>query len=149
MKNRDYTRRLFLAISRIDGVYYLLGKKSGIKENVLVLLYALDDGIPRTQKQICEEWNIPKTTINTSVKECVAAGYVDYVSGNDGREKKLILTDSGKHYTREVLGSVESLENKVIKKVLSQCGSEFIEALEQYADIFQSEAEKILSENPK
>ena len=36
-------RRLMLATNRIDGAYYLLSRKLGVKENILALLYALDD----------------------------------------------------------------------------------------------------------
>lgn len=69
-------RRLMLATNRIDGAYYLLSRKLGVKENILALLYALDDEKPHSQKRICEDWLFPKTTINTIVQELVQAGYV-------------------------------------------------------------------------
>ena len=58
-----------VAINRVDGIWYLLARKSGMKVNTISLLFALDDGKAHTQKQICEEWIIPRTTINTVVKE--------------------------------------------------------------------------------
>ena len=58
-----------LSLTRIAEIYYRWGRKVGIKENLLALLYALSDGGHYTQKQICEEWLIPKTTINTLIKE--------------------------------------------------------------------------------
>ena len=42
-------RRLMLATNRIDGAYYLLSRKLGVKENILALLYALDDEKPHSQ----------------------------------------------------------------------------------------------------
>lgn len=88
-------RRLMLATTKIDGAYYLFSRRLGIKENVLVLLYALDDGKPHSQKQICEDWLVPKTTINTNVKELVRAGYVMLYPGAGTREKIIGLTDAG------------------------------------------------------
>ncbi len=45
-------RRLMLATNRIDGAYYLLSRKLGVKENILALLYALDDeGDPFSEKE--------------------------------------------------------------------------------------------------
>lgn len=73
---QNSVRRIALAVNKIDGIYYQAAKKSGIKENVLTLLYALSDHVPRSQKQVSKEWLIPKTTINTIVKECIEAGYV-------------------------------------------------------------------------
>ena len=60
-------RRIMLSLNRIDEIYYRWGRKVGIKENLLALLYALSDGGHYTQKQICEEWLIPKTTIITLI----------------------------------------------------------------------------------
>ena len=48
----DLVRRLGMAAVRMDGAYYMCAKKFGVKENMLDLLYALDDGAPHTQKQI-------------------------------------------------------------------------------------------------
>ena len=76
-QDREQVRQLMAAINRIDGIWYLLAKKSGVKVNTLSLLFALDDGLPHTQKQICEEWIIPRTTINTVVQECAQMGYLE------------------------------------------------------------------------
>lgn len=147
--NQEYTRRLFLAMSRIDEVYYALAKSNGVKENVLVLLYVLRDGTPRTQKQICEEWLIPKTTINTAVRECVGAGYLSCIASEDGREKRLVLTDAGKKYAEKILSPVETIEAVVIEKTLHQFSPEFIRALELYADSLKEETDKLLLQDCK
>ena len=67
----EAVRRLIIAINKIDGSYYFYARKLGVKENTLALLYELDDGHPHSQKQISEDWQIPKTTINTIVKQLV------------------------------------------------------------------------------
>ena len=66
--------RLTDAINKIDGAYYFCAKHMGIKENTLAVLFALDDGKPHSQTQIAREWLIPKTTVNTVVKELTAEG---------------------------------------------------------------------------
>ena len=58
-------RRLMLHITQMDGAYYYFSRKLGYKENLLYLLYALDDGLPHSQTEICRDWMIPKTTVNT------------------------------------------------------------------------------------
>src|SRR5699024_9640509 len=84
-------RRLILAATRMDGAYYYFARHSGVPENLLALFYALADGKPHSQKEICEDWLIPKTTINTVVKEQVAAGHLTLRTG-EGREKIICLT---------------------------------------------------------
>ncbi|MCQ4991523.1 MarR family transcriptional regulator, partial [[Clostridium] symbiosum] len=73
---REEIRRIMVSVNVIDGIYAMGAKKIGIKDNSLSLLYVLDDGKPHSQKEICEYWLIPKTTLNTIVKECVNAGYI-------------------------------------------------------------------------
>ena len=68
-------RQLMTAFNKIDGSYYFCAKSLGVKENTLAVLYALDDGLPHSQKQLSEEWLIPRTTVNTIVKELEKEGY--------------------------------------------------------------------------
>ena len=57
-KGHEIIRRVMHELNRIDGVYYFYSNKSGITENMLTVLYALDDGNAHSQQDICEEWLI-------------------------------------------------------------------------------------------
>ena len=83
----DIMWRITNACNKMDGAYYFCGKKLGIKENTLTIIYALEDGQPHSQKQISEEWLIPKTTINTTVKEMMQEGLITFLPG--GKEKAI------------------------------------------------------------
>ena len=76
-------RRLMLATNRIDGAYYLLSRKLGVKENILALLYALDDEETHSQKRICEDWLFPKTTINTIIRGTGPSGLCNALPGGE------------------------------------------------------------------
>ena len=52
---RALNRRLVAASYASDGAYYRWALRSGVTEHTLNLLYALDDGLPHSQKQISEE----------------------------------------------------------------------------------------------
>ena len=108
-------RRLMIAINKIDGCYYFCARKLGVKENMLALLYALDDGKPHSQKQIYEDWLIPKTTISTIVKELVKEGYIILLAEEESREKTILLTESGKEYTRILLEKFYTTEQEALK----------------------------------
>lgn len=126
-------RRLVEAINRVDGSYYMFARSLGVKENTLAILYALDDDGEHSQTQICEEWLIPKTTVNTIVKELVAKGYMRLCAGADAREKMLSLTDSGHAYARNVLREVYEAERQALKATLEQYSPEFIDALDCFS----------------
>lgn len=139
-------RRLMLATTKIDGAYYLFSRRLGIKENVLVLLYALDDGKPHSQKQICEDWLVPKTTINTNVKELVRAGYVMLYPGAGTREKIIGLTDAGKAYTEQIMRRVYEAEQAAMKRTLQQFSPQFVDAIVFFADCLHNEFQQRLTE---
>lgn len=111
----DLVRRLGMAAVRMDGAYYMCAKKFGVKENMLDLLYALDDGAPHTQKQICGDWLMPKTTVNTSVKELVAAGCAALLPAEGGREKTIRLTEKGRRLAEEIMGGVHAAEQAALE----------------------------------
>ena len=75
-ENRQIMRALATAMNRIDQMYCDDVTRIGVKASELWLLYALDDGAPHSQKQICQEWGLPKTTLNTTLKQAEAKGYL-------------------------------------------------------------------------
>ena len=101
-------------IYKIDYFYAEVAKKSGVKPNLMWILYALNDGKSHSQKEISISWDIPITTINTIVKELINDGYIDliHIEGTR-REMNIILTDSGKEYSKKVLRDVYLIEEKV------------------------------------
>lgn len=135
-------RRLMTATNKIDGAYYFLARKLNIKENTLALLYALDDGKAHSQKQISDEWLIPKTTINTTVKELTDAGYLELLPGEHTREKTIKLTESGKIYTNKILKTVYEAENQALAETINKFGTEFVEAFDFFADSLCNEFKK-------
>ncbi len=111
---REFFYRFGKLIYKIDYFYAEIAKKSNVKPNLMWILYALDDGKSHSQKEISISWDIPITTINTIVKELINDGYVDliHIEGTR-REMNIILTDSGKEYSKKVLRDVYLIEEKV------------------------------------
>ena len=142
-QDRDSVRRLMVSINRVDGIWYMLARKSGLKINTLSLLFALDDGKARTQKEICEEWIIPKTTINTVVKECVQEGLVQLAPKDNAKEKLVYLTPKGKQYTKNTLELFYQVENAAMAQVLAEYSPQFIQAIEYYAACLKDEVDRL------
>lgn len=113
---RNEIRQIMIAINVIEGVCDMIAKKIGMKENTLTLLYALDDGKTHSQKEICNEWLIPKTTLNTIVKECVEAGYIVLNADKDKKEKKICLTEKGQEYVKKSLAKVYEVEERAMER---------------------------------
>ena len=103
-------------IYKIDYFYAEVAKKSGVKPNLMWILYALDDGKSHSQKEISISWDIPITTINTIVKELIDDGYVELIHiPGKRREMNIILTEKGKDYSKNILNDIYEMEEKVFK----------------------------------
>lgn len=140
---RKANYRLCLAMNKCNEVYYQIAKDTGIKENTLWLLYILGiDEKEYSQKQICEEWLMPKTTLNTVVRECVSDGYVTLSVQQSSKEKTISLTQKGKEFAEKILRPVYEIENDVMKKVCEEFSMDFILAYERYAQYFEEEYKK-------
>lgn len=128
----EYIKRLVTCINRIDGTYYDMARASAAGQNEAALLYALSYGEELSQKSICEEWLIPKTTINTIVHRLLGEGYIE-VCARGGKEKLLSLTDSGRAYAQRVLGAMKAAEKRAIERTLESFSPQFICALEAFS----------------
>ena len=131
-------RRLILATTRMDGAYYYFARHSGIPENLLALFYALADGKPHSQKEICQDWLIPKTTINTVVKEQVAAG--------EGREKIICLTEAGRAYAEKAISALCAAERAAAERTIARHGAGFVAAVEDFTEALWREYEACLQQ---
>lgn len=127
-------RQIMICVNRIDGIFYQWARHSGAKENTLSLFYALSDGQPHSQKEICDEWLIPRTTINTIVKECIQEGLVTFDTNTHGKEKLLLLTESGKKLAEEKLQGLCSSEQKAFDATVQQYGNILAESLSYFTD---------------
>ena len=136
----ERVRRLVLHINQMDGAYYYFSRKLGYKENLLYLLYALDDGRPHSQTEICRDWMIPKTTVNTNVKELVSCGYATLEQGKS-REKIISLTESGRAYAGELLGPIYAAERSAMERTLERFSPAFSDALEYFSQMLCQELE--------
>ena len=144
-KNEDYSeaiQRLVNAVNKMDGAYYFYAKSLGIKENALALLSALDDGRPHTQKQICEDWLIPKTTINTVVKELLKEDYITLSDAGPTREKTIFLTQKGREYSDCIMGQMKLAEKQALERTLRTFSPEFIEAFDCFSQNLCDEFQK-------
>lgn len=142
-KYRDEICRVMIAVNEIDGVYYQWSRSQKLKINMLTVLYALNDGKSYTQQQLSNEWLIPKTTVNTIVKECIEKGYMEMERMEGTREKKLYLTEAGKKYADEALKEVYDAEEAAMVKTLEKYpADQWIPALEYFYTRMREEYEK-------
>lgn len=105
---------------KIDGLYAEYARSSGVKENLLWILYALNDGKLHSQKEICETWDLPRSTVNTIMKELESDGYVELTQiKGEKRELHVILAKKGLDYASNLLSGLYEIERKTYAELPS------------------------------
>ena len=130
---REAIDRMNQCMNRLDRLYYMAARKLGVKDNSLLLYYVLSDEKAHSQKEISEEWLVPRTTLNTVVKEAVEKGYIRLETPGSTREKTLILTEKGKLY---------AAEEQALERTLREFSSDLMKGMEVFTDYMQEEFQK-------
>ena len=136
MDERIFFYRLGRLIYQIDGAYEAYGKNCKLgSPNLLWILYALNDGERHSQKQNCEDWDIPRSTANTIIKDLESKNYIalSQIKG-ERRELLVSLTESGKQYADGILSDLYRREREIYSE---------IEAPEALLDTLQNLAAKM------
>ena len=134
-----FFRMLGEAVYRIDSAYDVFSKNAGIKANMLWLLSALNDGQKHTQSQICWDWNYPRTTVNTLVKELEQQGYVELIPvAGTRRELYIELTEEGQAYANSILNKVYEAEEELFERYSRDHDTEFVNQLNKFSNIMKS-----------
>lgn len=119
MDERIFFYTLGKLVYRIDGAYEAYGKNCKIgSANLLWIMYALNDGERHSQKQICEDWAIPRSTANTIIKDLETKKYValSQIKG-ERRELLVSLTKSGKEFADKVLCDLYKREKEIYGEI--------------------------------
>lgn len=122
MDAREFFYEFGKLLYRIDGFYDDFAKDSGVKPNLLWILYALNDKKAHSQKEICATWMLPTSTVNTIIKELEEDGYVELVKiKGEKRELRVKLTDKGLTYADDVLKNVYEMEKTIFDSIPQEC----------------------------
>ena len=133
MNSREFFYDFGRALYHVDSFYDEFAKQSNVSSALLWVLYALNDGNPHTQIEISNDWELPKTTVNTVIKEIQKDGYVELVPiKGKRREMSIVLTESGKKFADNVLSDLYKKEAEVFKSLSSE-EQEIVMVLEKLA----------------
>ena len=133
MNSRKFFYDFGKALYHVDSFYDEFAKQSNVSSSLLWVLYALNDGNSHTQIEISNDWELPKTTVNTVIKDIQKQGYVELVPiKGKRREMSIVLTESGKAFADNVLSNLYRKEEEVFK-LLSPKEQEIVMVLEKLA----------------
>lgn len=138
MELRAKMEQLNTCICKMTELYRTWAKRHGMSYNTMMTLYALGQSRKCTQKQIADEWLIPKQTVNTIIKELERLGYIRFEPLPGSKQKVVCLTESGRAYADSCLHELYEVEARALRSlgqpltdIFVQCNLAFVERLDE------------------
>ncbi len=114
------------AIIKFRGIYSEWSRIHRISYNEMLVLYTIREAGFCTQKQICDNYLLPKQTINNVMAALRKDGLLEYDEAHSkGHAKTFVLTAEGKEYAAPFLESLDEVESQALQLL----GEEKLQAL--------------------
>ena len=104
------------AIIKFRGIYSAWSYEHGISYNEMLVLYTIREQGYCTQKQICDNYLLPRQTMNHVFMGLRDQGVLQYSKAlSTGKEKAYTLSEHGKEYAKPFLESLDNVESRAIE----------------------------------
>lgn len=104
-------------IKETDSIYSKYAALHHISTTTMCVLYSISTAeTPCTQTGLCEDWDIPRQTINSCLKVLQKEGIVQMMLGEGNRKNKYIqLTALGEKSANQVIAPLVHAENAALQ----------------------------------
>lgn len=102
-------------LAAFDAVYDRLARQNGLTYNALMVIYILFKQESVTQKALCEELFLSKSTVHSIVKGFIVDDILTFSEQKYGKEKELIFTVNGKKYAENIMDIVQDEEMRLLQ----------------------------------
>lgn len=104
------------AIIQFRGLYAAWSREHGISYHELLVLYTIREQGFCTQKQICDNYLLPRQTMNHVFLDLRKRGLLELSPEHcTGREKAFVLSDQGKQYAQPLLKALNQVELQTLE----------------------------------
>ncbi len=140
METYEFMKRTGERTNKINRIYADWAKMHGANYNVMAVLYTAYHNDKCSQKYICEEWSVPKQTVNTTCRDLTASGIIEQVqSTGDKREICISLTEKGKAFANPLVSELLEIENRILGSMGQDRIAQFFDLLMTYAETVEKE----------
>ena len=106
------------SIIQFRGLYSAWSGEQGISYNEMLVLYTLREKGICTQKQVCDNYLLPRQTIHNVITGLRNKGFLEISRTHSiGREKAFVLTREGEAYAKPLLDAMNRFEERALERL--------------------------------
>ena len=133
------------AIIKCRGVYAQWAKRMGVTYNRMLVFYTIRDYGFCTQKQMSDQYLLPRQTVNNTVTALCREGLLEEdPSRRQGREKAYVLTDAGSAYSTRHLASLNAVEELAARRFGAERIREMADLVMEYDRALEDALEELV-----
>ena len=124
----------------LDNLYHNYAKSCGLSDSTLWILYSIyEDKEIHTQKDLCESWSYSKQTVNSSMKNLIANGYIKLTALSDNiKNKQMVLTESGEKLVQRFIAPLMNAEQNAFSRLSGNEQNEFLKLTKKHINLLQA-----------
>lgn len=130
------------SIIKFRGIYAEWSKEHQLSYNEMLVFYMLRENGYCSQKQICDNYLLPKQTIHHVISSLKDKGYLVETEDSMPKDKKYILTESGEAYVKPYMLSLNRIEKEAVEAIGADKLNIMCEILEEYSKLLQEKMEE-------
>lgn len=129
--------------SSIDGLYREAAVKLCITDTELRIFYViLIEGSGCNQSSLYKKTGITRSTVNPALHQMMKKGLIELQKG-DGRNVRVLLTDSGKELADNTAGRILAIENEIFARWTEKERERFLSFNRRYMTEFAERVKEL------
>ena len=145
-KALESLHRINYLTAEIDALYHQASLKLGLSDSAMRTLYTIYDQGSKGEEcllsDIYKQSAIQKQTVNSAIRRLESEG-ICYLAPNDGRGKKVCLTEKGKAYIQETAARLDAMECRAFASWTDEEIDTHIRLMEKYAGSFREQLQQL------
>ena len=126
----------------LDGVYHETAVRAGLSDSAFYILRAIVEiGDGCQQRDIVEHYHLSKQTVNSSVQNLKAKGYIFLAPGR-GRDRHIHLMPAGQQIAEEKIYPVIGMEHATFGGLLPEERRELLRLTQKYVRMLRERIEQ-------
>lgn len=141
--NYNHLKRINCLANELDLLYHQAARKLGVSDSVLCILYMIHEkGDGCLLRDICSESSISKQTINSALRN-LEKEEILYLEQDNGKNKRIRLTEKGKRYTAHTAVRLFEAEASALADWSEEDLSAYLYLMKKYNDCFRLQVENM------
>ena len=137
-------------IIKLRGTYSLWSGLHHISYNEMLVLYTIREYGFCTQKQVCDNYLLPRQTINNVIAKMRKDDILrPEPQLNIGREKAFVLTEHGQEYAGNFMDSISEMEVRAVSLTGTQKLEELLQLLSEHSQALQCAMKDLEMKEPE